>query len=60
MSAATITRFRVGADPTARSYFVRDTVTGRCRGGFRSPTEAFQVARRINRALTVAQREMSA
>ena len=53
---STITRFRVGADHAARMYFVRDTLTGRCRGGFRTPTEAFHVARRANRALTITAR----
>lgn len=60
MSASPITRFRVGADHTARMWFVRDTLTGRCRSGYRSPTEAFAVARRANRALTIAQREACA
>lgn len=52
----TIQRFRIGADHAAGFWFVRDTLTGRCRSGFRSPTEAFAVARRANRALTIAQR----
>jgi hypothetical protein len=59
MSPHPIVRFRVGSDSSARLFFVRDTVTGRCRGGYRSATEAFHVARRANRALCVALREES-
>jgi len=44
-------RFRVGADPAHRLYFVRDTVTGRCKGFYASPTQAFAVARKHNRAI---------
>lgn len=56
MSASPIQRFRVGADRTHGYWFVRDTLTGRCKSGFRSPTEAFAIARRANRALTIASR----
>jgi hypothetical protein len=55
----TICRFRVGADEAARLWFVRDTATGRCKSGYRTPTEAFHIARQMNRALTVAQRELT-
>lgn len=58
MSPHPIVRFRVGNDESARRFFVRDTVTGRCRGGYRSASEAFHVARRANRALCIAQREV--
>lgn len=44
-------RFRVGVDHAHRVYFVRDVVTGRCRGYYETPAQALQVCKRFNRAL---------
>jgi hypothetical protein len=46
-------RFRVGVDTEHRLFFVRDTVTGRCRGTYGTASEAFAVAQRGNRALGI-------
>lgn len=57
MSPHPIRRFLVGRDDDR--WFVRDTVTGRCQGGYRTSTEALHVARRANRALCIAQRGLA-
>ena len=60
MSGGPITRFRVGADHTHGMWFVRDTLTGRCRGAYGTATEAMYVARRANRVGVLAGRRTGA